>query len=83
MEAKISKLEDQFLGVTTKQSNQLSNIFNGVSIFVNGYTNPSATELKTLMAEHGGIFHHYHRPGRTTYVIASNLPDVKVIMWYF
>ena len=34
-------------------------IFAGVSIFVNGRTDPSAEELKRLMMTHGGTYHHY------------------------
>lgn len=53
MPVKISKLEDQF---NTIQSSckQKSNIFEGISIFVNGFTNPSSGELKQIMLEHGG-----------------------------
>ncbi|CRL04716.1 CLUMA_CG017776, isoform A [Clunio marinus] len=76
MSAKITKLEEQF---NTIQSacRQKSKIFEGISIFVNGFTNPSGEELKRIMMEHGGTFHHYQR-SHTKFVIASNLPDVKV-----
>ncbi|XP_062553365.1 DNA repair protein Rev1 [Armigeres subalbatus] len=77
MDAKISKLEDQFRNSAASVGEKLSNLFAGISIFVNGYTNPSADELKRLMMQHGGIYHHYKRP-TTTYTIAANLPDVKV-----
>ncbi|XP_049875331.1 DNA repair protein Rev1 [Pectinophora gossypiella] len=76
MNAKIAKLEDQFTSSAAKEENQLSNIFSGVSIYVNGYTIPSADELKTLMARHGGVYHTYQRSD--DYIIASNLPDTKV-----
>ena len=33
-----------------------SSIFQGVSIFVNGYTQPSAQELKQIMLLHGGSY---------------------------
>lgn len=39
---------------------------------------PSADELKCIMMENGGIYHHYHRPNLTTHVIASNLPTAKL-----
>lgn len=39
---------------------------------------PSADELKYIMMENGGIYHHYHRPNLTTHVIASNLPTAKL-----
>lgn len=77
MGAKISKLEDQFRHSAANVGEKLSNLFAGISIFVNGYTNPSADELKRLMMQHGGTYHHYKR-STTTYTIASNLPDVKV-----
>ncbi|CAG4951069.1 unnamed protein product [Parnassius apollo] len=75
MQAKIAKLEDQFSTKAEKES-KLSNIFNGVSIFVNGFTKPSADELKELMPQHGGVYHTYQRSN--DFIIASNLPDTKV-----
>lgn len=39
---------------------------------------PSADELKLIMMENGGVYHHYHRPNLTTHVIASNLPTAKL-----
>lgn len=75
MQAKIAKLEEQFSSGAVKES-KLSDIFNGISIFVNGFTNPSADELKELMARHGGVYHTYQR--REDFIIASNLPDTKV-----
>ncbi|XP_035793890.1 DNA repair protein REV1-like [Anopheles albimanus] len=77
MDAKIAKLEDQFRHSAANVTEPLSNLFAGISIFVNGYTNPSADELKRIMMQNGGVFHHYKRP-TTTYTIASILPDVKV-----
>lgn len=78
MAAKKSKLLEQYTETANAEVEKLSNIFGGVSIFVNGYTRPSAEELKSLMALHGGIYHHYHMPAKTTHIIASNLPDTKV-----
>jgi len=39
---------------------------------------PSADELKCIMMENGGVYHHYHRTNLTTHVIASNLPTAKL-----
>uniref|UniRef100_A0A0A1WDT0 DNA repair protein REV1 n=1 Tax=Zeugodacus cucurbitae TaxID=28588 RepID=A0A0A1WDT0_ZEUCU len=75
MEAKITKLEEQFSASSNPY--RKSYLFSGISIFVNGLTNPSADELKRIMMVHGGTYHHYER-SHTTYIIASNLPDVKV-----
>ncbi|KAH8303594.1 hypothetical protein KR018_005623 [Drosophila ironensis] len=74
-EAKKSKLEEQF--AVASDPFRKTNLFQGISIFVNGRTDPSADELKRIMMVHGGTYHHYERP-HTTFVIASNLPDVKV-----
>ncbi|XP_054266352.1 DNA repair protein REV1 isoform X2 [Macrosteles quadrilineatus] len=79
MAAKKAKLQEQFMIDASKEPlNDNTKIFNGISIFVNGYTVPSADELKLLMMKHGGIYHHYFRSDRTTHVIATNLPDTKV-----
>ncbi|CAG9583361.1 unnamed protein product [Danaus chrysippus] len=75
MHAKIAKLEEQFSEGIGKES-KLSDIFKGVSIYVNGFTVPSADELKELMAIHGGVYHTYQRSN--DFIIASNLPDTKV-----
>jgi DNA repair protein REV1 len=77
MEAKKSKLREQYKETATKQTEKLSDIFAGVAILVNGLTNPSSEELKQLMAAHGGTFHLYQHAS-TTHIIASNLPNVKV-----
>ncbi|KAH8239182.1 hypothetical protein KR032_001560 [Drosophila birchii] len=74
-EAKKSKLEEQFAAASDPF--RKSDLFQGISIFVNGRTDPSADELKRIMMVHGGIYHHYER-AHTTYTIASTLPDVKV-----
>ena len=75
MDAKITKLEEQFSAASNPYKK--TDLFAGISIYVNGHTNPSADELKRIMMVHGGIYHHYER-SHTTYIIASNLPDVKI-----
>lgn len=76
MDAKISKLDQQFQA-SKDPSVQESNLFSGISIFVNGLTNPSSGELKLIMLKHGGTFHTYEK-SHTDFIIASNLPDVKI-----
>ena len=80
MNAKKEKLEKQFDSDQVKETSadgKKGGIFDGISIFVNGYTDPSADELKRIMMMNGGTFHHYVSK-RTTHVIATNLPDAKV-----
>lgn len=71
------KLRDQFeaMGSETR-----SNIFQGVTIYVNGWTQPRAEELKEMMHAHGGKyeFNLYSRSA-VTHTIASNLPNSKVL----
>ncbi|XP_047344596.1 DNA repair protein REV1 isoform X1 [Vespa velutina] len=81
MEAKKAKLEEQFNEEAKKEYEDASNLFQGIAIFVNGYTDPTADELRRLMMAHGGIYHHYMRPKITSHIIASNLPYSKIIMY--
>lgn len=81
MAAKKAKLEEQFQEAAQNEFAEASSLFNGIAIFVNGYTNPSADELKPLMMAHGGIYHHYLRTHSTTHMIASNLPYSKIIQY--
>ncbi|RZF44122.1 hypothetical protein LSTR_LSTR014193 [Laodelphax striatellus] len=85
MELKKRKLQEQFTSESenVKKSVVGSKLFEGVSIFVNGFTVPSADELRLLMMKYGGVYHHYHRPRITTHIIASNLPDVKIKQFNF
>ena len=79
MSAKLSKLENQYLleHQETVQE-RISNIFSSVAIFVNGYTTPTAEELKRIMLAHGGTYHHYYNSKTTTHIIASNLCNAKI-----
>lgn len=77
MAAKICKLEEQFQ--KEKQKDGMSScIFSGVAIYVNGYTVPSADELRRMMMLHGGQFHLYYTRSKTTHIIATNLPNSKI-----
>ncbi|CAF1240544.1 unnamed protein product [Rotaria sp. Silwood1] len=81
MAAKKRKLEEQFDKDCMKNAQQherKSNIFHGISIFVDGYTEPPADELKKLMIEHGGVYHAYYSKDKVTYFISNNLPYAKI-----
>jgi DNA repair protein REV1 len=77
MHNKNLKLREQFDAQALHQQ-QLSGIFSGVAIHVNGYTVPSHHELKQLMALHGGRFETYYYPDRVTHIVCANLPDTKL-----
>ncbi|CAG5865773.1 unnamed protein product [Menidia menidia] len=81
MAAKVSKLDEQFKLDAPREKQKegaSSSIFSGVAIYVNGYTDPSADELRRLMMLHGGQFHVYYSRSKTTHIIASNLPNSKI-----
>ncbi|XP_063809444.1 DNA repair protein REV1 isoform X2 [Pseudophryne corroboree] len=79
--AKVQKLDEQFrldAPLQQQKDGTTSNIFNGVSIYVNGYTDPTADQLRHLMMLHGGQYHVYYSRSKTTHIIASNLPNSKI-----
>ncbi|XP_072542162.1 DNA repair protein REV1 isoform X2 [Salminus brasiliensis] len=81
MAAKVSKLQEQFQKDAPREKQKhgaSSSIFSGVAIYVNGYTDPSADELRRLMMLHGGQFHLYYSRSKTTHIIATNLPNSKI-----
>ncbi|XP_024069320.1 DNA repair protein REV1 isoform X1 [Terrapene carolina triunguis] len=81
MSAKVQKLEDQFqsdAAIQHQKDGTSSNIFSGVAIYVNGFTDPSADELRRLMMLHGGQYHVYYSRSKTTHIIATNLPNAKI-----
>lgn len=63
---------------TANATDSRTNLFEGISIFVDGFTIPSHQELRTLMMKHGGTFENYFRRDHVTHVICSTLPDSKI-----
>ena len=86
--AKKQKLEIQFqqnkqdnFYISNENQDSLDtdrNLLNGIGIFVNGYTNPTAFELKSLMLKYGGSYYDYMNE-RVTHLIASNLAHSKAV----
>ncbi|KAF6775878.1 hypothetical protein AHF37_06775, partial [Paragonimus kellicotti] len=74
MRAKQTKLENQF----DDSARVKSVIFRDVSVYVNGYTTPSASELRELVVSHGGKYRTYYTHSTVTHVIASRLPTSKI-----
>lgn len=42
------------------------------------FVDPPADELKKLLMEHGGVYHHYFEKDKTTFMIASSIPVAKM-----
>ncbi|XP_074275494.1 DNA repair protein REV1 [Silene latifolia] len=82
MAVKNKKLHDQFDAVASDSSHNGSDpkkqIFQGIAIFVDGFTIPSSQELRGYMLRHGGRFENYFSRHRVTHIICSNLPDTKI-----
>nr|XP_006819721.1 PREDICTED: DNA repair protein REV1-like [Saccoglossus kowalevskii] len=82
MAAKKRKLDEQFGEDVPRQiqrQGSSSKIFEGVTIYVNGYTVPSSDELKRLMMLHGGRHTFYYRKTTVTHIIATTLPHSKIL----
>ncbi|CAI2342197.1 unnamed protein product [Caenorhabditis sp. 36 PRJEB53466] len=78
MKMKVSKLNHQVNSEKSKPSENLTEIFKGYSVFVNGYTDPPALVIRDLMISHGGEYHCYYMHGITSYVIASSIAQAKI-----
>ncbi|XP_020536171.2 DNA repair protein REV1 isoform X2 [Jatropha curcas] len=82
MAEKNRKLQNQFNAEASNSahSDSISGklIFDGVSIFVDGFTIPSSQELRGYMLKYGGRFENYFSRHRVTHIICSNLPDSKI-----
>jgi DNA repair protein REV1 len=77
MVAKQRKLRNQFDGMGIGRK---SNIFEGVSIYVNGWTQPTGEELKEMVYSHGGKYvYNFYSRSVVTHTIASNLPNSKIL----
>ena len=78
--AKRRKLQAQFEALGEEGKASRSSIFEGVTIYVNGWTQPSAAELKEIIYEHGGKYEYkLHSRSQVTHTIASNLPNSKIL----
>lgn len=77
MSVKKSKLAEQNEEIrdALRRRNQTirTDIFKGISIYVNGRTQPTADELKRLILLNGGEYHPYYRYQTTKFMIATNL----------
>uniref|UniRef100_A0A0N5A2A6 DNA repair protein REV1 n=1 Tax=Parastrongyloides trichosuri TaxID=131310 RepID=A0A0N5A2A6_PARTI len=77
MGEKIQKLNKQNQELEYGQKVE-SQLFKGLSISINGYTDPPFLELKEMFVKNGGEFHNYYLHGKTTYVIATNIAMNKI-----
>eukprot|EP00730_Choanoeca_flexa_P003855 TRINITY_DN11522_c0_g1_i2.p1 TRINITY_DN11522_c0_g1~~TRINITY_DN11522_c0_g1_i2.p1 ORF type:complete len:1535 (+),score=413.85 TRINITY_DN11522_c0_g1_i2:84-4688(+) len=74
MQIKKQKLKAQ----NREEADIKSDIFHGVNIYINGYTDPPAEDLRRLIIDHGGDTEVYFRRRRVTHMVASNLCGAKI-----
>ncbi|KAJ6620397.1 hypothetical protein B0H10DRAFT_2207916 [Mycena sp. CBHHK59/15] len=75
MHRKRAKLQIQNSEIVPTASSQL---FKGLAIYVNGWTNPSVQELRTLLVQHGGIFQPYlNKKSIVTHIVTCALTKAK------
>ncbi|OCH85466.1 DNA repair protein [Obba rivulosa] len=56
-----------------------SQIFRGLQIYINGWTEPSVQDLRQLIIQHGGIYHAYlDKKGLVTHIITCSLTPAKI-----
>lgn len=79
MAHKKAKLAQNFIDNNLADGSEpAARIFSGVTVYVNGYTDPPFNELKVLLGRFGGTVDHYLAASSVTHVIAQNLPDSKI-----
>ncbi|CAO3658056.1 unnamed protein product [Rhizopus stolonifer] len=78
MQNKQAKLNAQERELGNQTSQELPQIFKGFSIHINGYTQPSTSELRKTILQHGGNYQHYLKKTDVTHIIASNLTNSKM-----
>lgn len=74
------KIKLQNLDAEIRSSSSSPQIFKGIVVHVNGYTQPSLNDIHYLVVSHGGGFQQY-LDGKTTvtHIIASNLTPKKAV----
>ncbi|KAI0738017.1 DNA repair protein [Daedaleopsis nitida] len=56
-----------------------SRIFQGIQIYINGWTEPSVQDLRSMIIRHGGIFHAYlDKKSLVTHIITCSLTPAKI-----
>ncbi|RPD55674.1 DNA repair protein [Lentinus tigrinus ALCF2SS1-7] len=56
-----------------------SRIFQGLQIYINGWTEPSVQDLRKMIVQHGGIFHPYlDKKSLVTHIITCSLTPAKI-----
>lgn len=77
--SKLAQQNDQIReALRSRNSSSKTDLFKGISINVNGRTQPTADELKRLILLNGGDYHPYYRYQTTKFMIATNLSTARM-----
>lgn len=77
--SKLAQQNDQIReALRNRNSTSRTDLFKGISISVNGRTQPTADELKRLILLNGGDYHPYYRYQTTKFMIATNLSTARI-----
>ncbi|KAI8075232.1 hypothetical protein BC940DRAFT_363262 [Gongronella butleri] len=78
MQNKQAKLKEQEDAVRQEGDPETLPLFQGLSIYVNGYTEPPLSELRRLIVQHSGDYQHYLKKSHVTHIIATTLTNAKM-----
>ncbi|KAF8626302.1 hypothetical protein AX15_004972 [Amanita polypyramis BW_CC] len=79
MRRKRAKLQIQNTALAQSDDAKNSGIFNGLSIYINGWTEPSVQELRQLIVQNGGIYQPYlDRKSLVTHIVTCSLTPAKL-----
>ncbi|KIY51229.1 DNA repair protein [Fistulina hepatica ATCC 64428] len=79
MHRKRAKLQIQNTDILQADA-PLSTIFNGISIYINGWTEPSVQDLRRLVVQHGGTFQPYlDKKSLVTHIVTCSLTPSKTV----
>ncbi|KAJ3339737.1 deoxycytidyl transferase [Gonapodya sp. JEL0774] len=73
------KLKEQDAAVQAADGESV--VFKGTKIYIDGWTDPPAHELKKMILKAGGEYEQYFRKSVVTHVVASNMTARKVSEW--
>ncbi|KAF8638896.1 hypothetical protein AX17_001947 [Amanita inopinata Kibby_2008] len=79
MQRKRAKLQIQNAALAQSNAVENSGIFKGLSIHINGWTQPSVQDLRQLIVQNGGVFQPYlDKKTLVTHIITCSLTPTKV-----
>ena len=80
--SKQDKLKHQFQGDALKESASIKPaVFEGVHVYVNGYTEPDSLTIKNMLAAHGGVWEQYN--GRCNALLACTPNTAAAASFHF